>query len=215
MTEADQPSDHLAELRDAVQGGMPLAISDLTDLVRIPSVSWSAFDPANVARSADAVASLLRGLNVFDSVDVAQAAIGEGDQLGQPAVIARREAKNGAPTVLLYAHHDVQPPGKDEDWQTAPFEPTVRGDRLHARGAADDKAGVMTHVAAIRSLTEVIGTDLDLGLAVFIEGEEEFGSRSFANFLRDNKKALAADAIVVADSDNWSVDIPSLTVGLR
>ncbi|WP_243062901.1 dipeptidase [Humibacter sp. RRB41] len=215
MTDADHPIDHLTELRDAVQQGMPLAISDLTDLVRIPSVSWSAFDPANVARSADAVASLVRALDVFDSVAVTRAAIGDGEQQGQPAVIARRKAKNGAPTVLLYAHHDVQPPGKDEDWQTSPFEPTVRGDRLYARGAADDKAGVMAHVAAIRALTEVIGTDFDLGLAVFIEGEEEFGSRSFANFLRDNKQALAADAIVVADSDNWSVDIPALTVGLR
>jgi acetylornithine deacetylase/succinyl-diaminopimelate desuccinylase-like protein len=215
MTDADHPTDHLTELRDAVQQGMPLAISDLTDLVRIPSVSWSAFDPANVARSADAVASLVRALDVFDSVAVTRAAIGDGEQQGQPAVIARREARNGAPTVLLYAHHDVQPPGKDEDWQTSPFEPTVRGDRLYARGAADDKAGVMAHVAAIRALTEVIGTDFDLGLAVFIEGEEEFGSRSFANFLHDNKQALAADVIVVADSDNWSVDIPALTVGLR
>ena len=215
MTDADQPSDLKADLEEAVQGGMPLAISDLTDLVRIPSVSWSAFDPENVARSADAVASLLRGLDVFDSVSIARAAISGGEQQGQPAVIARREAKNGAPTVLLYAHHDVQPPGKDGDWQTSPFEPVVKGDRLYARGAADDKAGVMAHVSAIRALTEVCGRDFDLGIAVFVEGEEEFGSRSFANFLRENKQTLAADAIVVADSDNWSVDIPSLTVGLR
>lgn len=194
---------------------MPLAIADLSDLVRIPSVSWSAFDQANVDRSADAVASLLRALDVFDTVAVTQTPVAAGDELGRPAVIARREARNGAPTVLLYAHHDVQPPGRDEDWQTKPFEPTVRGDRLYARGAADDKAGVMTHVAAIRALVETVGRDLDLGLAVFIEGEEEFGSRSFAGFLSRNAAALAADAIVVADSDNWSVDVPSLTVGLR
>jgi acetylornithine deacetylase/succinyl-diaminopimelate desuccinylase-like protein len=216
MNDADQPQDALTTgLADAVQAGMPRAIADLTDLVRIPSVSWAAFDEQNVAHSADAVAALLRDLEVFDTVAVAQASIGDGDEKGRPAVIARRAAKNGAPTVLLYAHHDVQPPGKDEDWDTNPFEPTVRGDRLYGRGAADDKAGVMAHVAAIRALTEVVGRDVDLGIAVFIEGEEEFGSRSFANFLAANKETLAADAIVVADSDNWSTDIPSLTVGLR
>ncbi|NNC10423.1 dipeptidase [Planctomonas sp. JC2975] len=216
MSEEDQPqADLTVSLSRAVQDGMPLAVADLTDLVRIPSVSWSAFDPENVARSADAVASLLRALDVFDTVEIAQSTIGDGDEKGRPAVIARREPRNGAPTVLLYAHHDVQPPGKDEDWETSPFEPTVRGDRLYARGAADDKAGVMAHVASIRALTAVIGNDFDLGLAVFIEGEEEFGSRSFANFLAEHKAMLAADAIVVADSDNWSVDIPALTVGLR
>ncbi len=215
MSEAGQSRDETTTaLADAVQAGMPQTLADLADLVRIPSVSWSAFDPQHVQRSADAVAALLRGLEVFDAVDVAWAPIGETG-VGQPAVIARRRARGGAPTVLLYAHHDVQPPGKDEDWQTPPFEPTVRGDRLYARGAADDKAGVMTHVAAIRALTETIGRDLRLGLAVFIEGEEEFGSRSFGSFLAEHKDAMAADAIVVADSDNWSVDVPSLTVGLR
>lgn len=216
MSQADPQRDDLTPaLDDAVRAGMPQAVADLTDLVRIPSVSWSAFDLQNVERSADAVAALLRDLHVFETVTVTRAPIGAGPDQGRPAVIARRAARAGAPTVLLYAHHDVQPPGKDEDWKTSPFEPTVRGDRLYARGAADDKAGVMTHVAAIRALTEAVGAEFDLGLAVFIEGEEEFGSRSFANFLTQNKESLAADAIVVADSDNWSVDIPSLTVGLR
>jgi acetylornithine deacetylase/succinyl-diaminopimelate desuccinylase-like protein len=117
--------------------------------------------------------------------------------------------------VLLYAHHDVQPPGADEDWDTAPFEPTVRGDRLYGRGAADDKAGVMAHVAAIRAFVQTVGSDFDLGLVAFIEGEEEFGSRSFANFLRQHRDELAADVIVVADSDNWDIETPSLTVALR
>ena len=76
-------------------------------------------------------------------------------------------------------------------WESAPFEPTVRGDRLYGRGAADDKAGVMAHVAALRALTEALGADFDLGVALFIEGEEEFGSRSFAHFLADNADALA------------------------
>lgn len=205
----------LERLRTAVEHGFPSTVADLTRLVRIPSVSWSAFDPDHVARSAEAVAELVRGLGVFDVVDVRRAAIGDGDESGQPAVVARRAARNGRPTVLLYAHHDVQPPGRDEDWDSAPFEPTLRGDRLYGRGAADDKAGVMSHIAAIRALVDVLGDDLDLGIALFIEGEEEFGSRSFANFLREQRDLLEADAIVVADSNNWDVDTPALTVALR
>lgn len=204
-------------LRAAVEAGFPATVADLTRLVRIPSVSWAAFDPEHVARSAEAVADLVRGLGVFEVVDIRRAPIGvEADApLGQPAVVARRPARNGRPTVLLYAHHDVQPPGHDDDWDSAPFEPTLRGDRLYARGAADDKAGVMAHVAAIRAIVEVLGDDLDLGLALFIEGEEEFGSRSFAAFLRESRDLLEADAIVVADSNNWDVDTPALTVALR
>ncbi|WP_353814048.1 dipeptidase [Agromyces sp. SYSU T00266] len=202
-------------LRAAVEAGFPSTVADLTDLVRIPSVSWEAFDPEHVARSAEAVAELVRGLGVFDEVDIRQAPIGDGAELGQPAVVARRAARNGRPTVLLYAHHDVQPPGRDEDWDSTPFEPTLRGDRLYGRGAADDKAGVMAHIAAIRALVDVVGTDLDLGIALFIEGEEEFGSRSFSAFLRENRDLLEADAIVVADSNNWDVDTPALTVALR
>src|SRR6185312_12839342 len=135
--------------------------------------------------------------------------------LGQPAVLATRAAKNGRPTILLYAHHDVQPPGADADWQSPPFEPTVRGDRIYGRGAADDKAGVVAHLAAIRAFIATVGPDFDLGLALFIEGEEEFGSRSFKNFLTEHRNQLAADVIVVADSDNWDIDTPALTVGLR
>ena len=204
-------------LRDAVTAAFPATIADLTRLVKIPSVSWAAFDRAHVAASADAVAELVRDLGVFDLVEVRQAAIGDGADAapGHPAVVARRAARNGRPTVLLYAHHDVQPPGRDEDWESAPFEPTLRGDRLYGRGAADDKAGIMAHVGAIRALTEVLGDDFDLGIALFIEGEEESGSLSFANFLRENREVLEADAIVVADSNNWDLETPALTVALR
>jgi acetylornithine deacetylase/succinyl-diaminopimelate desuccinylase-like protein len=221
MTDADpsatSPDQSIAE---AVAGGLPAAVADLGDLVRIPSVSWPAFDPAFVAQSADAVAELLRGTGVFDSVEVkrAQKAGFPEGELGHPAVLATRAARGGKPTVLLYAHHDVQPPGDEAGWQTKPFEPTVVGDRLYGRGAADDKAGVVSHVAAIRALAEAVagaGSELELGLAVFIEGEEEHGSHSFVNFLEDNRDALAADVIIVADSDNWDTETPNLTVALR
>lgn len=202
-------------ISEAVQAGLPVAIADLSNLVRIPSVSWEGFDPQHVQDSAAAVKALFEGTGVFESVEVAQAKLEDGSGLGQPAVLATRAARNGKPTILLYSHHDVQPPGKDEEWDSLPFEPTVRGDRLYGRGAADDKAGVLAHVGAIRALTSVLGKDFDLGLSIFIEGEEENGSRSFKNFLVDHHDQLAADAIVVADSDNWNIDTPSLTVSLR
>lgn len=205
----------LAALSTAVQAGLPSTIADLSRLVRIPSVSWAAFDPSHVQDSAEAVEALVKSLGVFDTVQISRAPQSATGALGQPAVLATRAAKNGRPTILLYAHHDVQPPGNDEDWESPPFEPTVRGDRLYGRGAADDKAGVMAHIGAIRALVETVGPDFDLGLALFIEGEEEFGSRSFTNFLVQHQAELEADVIVVADSDNWNVDTPALTVALR
>jgi acetylornithine deacetylase/succinyl-diaminopimelate desuccinylase-like protein len=214
MTETPQAHPLLDALREAVHGGLPSAISELGSLVRIPSVSWDGFDEQQVVRSAEAVKGLLEGLGVFDSVEIARAPI-DAERIGQPAVLATRGARNGRPTILLYAHHDVQPPGNDADWESSPFEPTVRGDRLYGRGAADDKAGVMAHVAAIRAFVETVGPDFDLGLVAFIEGEEEFGSRSFANFIIEHREQLAADVIVVADSDNWNTETPALTVALR
>jgi len=212
--EATRP-ELLAAVTEAVHTALPVAIADLAKLVRIPSVSWSAFDPAHVAASAEAVATLARATGVFDTVFVSRSAIGATSTLGQPAVLATRSARNGKPTVLLYAHHDVQPPGRDADWDSSPFEPTIRGDRLYGRGAADDKAGVMTHIASIRALVTAVGPDFDLGLALFIEGEEEFGSRSFGNVLAEHRPELEADVIVVADSDNRDIDTPALTVSLR
>ncbi|WP_284753743.1 dipeptidase [Curtobacterium sp. ME-Dv--P-122a] len=217
----------LDALREHVQGALPTTIADLSALVRLPSVSWSAFDPANVRASAEAVADLARSTGVFGADDVrivrsavsgSTADVAEADaetELGQPAVLAVRPARNGKPTVMLYAHHDVQPQGDEALWETPPFEPTLRGDRLYGRGASDDKAGVMTHIASLRAVHAQFGDDLDLGIVLFVEGEEEFGSRSFRTFLREQKEHLAADVIVVADSDNWSTEVPSITVSLR
>ena len=204
-----------AAVQKAADAGIPSALADLGSLVRIPSIAWPAFDQTALVKSADAVAALLQGTGVFDSVAVTRARIPGTDEMGQPAVLATRAARNGRPTVLLYAHHDVQPPGDEALWDSPPFEPTLRDGRLYGRGAADDKAGIMAHVGAIRAVSEVLGDDLDLGLAVFIEGEEEYGSRSFGQFLSDNAEALRSDVIVVADSGNWDERTPGLTVSLR
>lgn len=217
MTSETAPaaSDIDTAILDAAALQVPAALSDLGDLVRIPGIAWPAFDQTQLERSAEAVADLARGTGVFEEVRVLRAAIPGTDEMGQPAVLARRAARNGKPTILLYAHHDVQPPGDEALWETPPFEPTVRDGRLYGRGAADDKAGIMAHIGALRTVTEVLGDDFDLGVSLFIEGEEEYGSRSFRQFLSDNADALRADAIVVADSGNWDAETPGLTVSLR
>lgn len=208
-------SEREAAVLEAASTGLPAALGDLGRLVRIPGIAWPAFDQSQLERSSEAIAELATATGIFDEVRVLRAAIPGTDEVGQPAVLATRKARNGKPTILLYAHHDVQPPGDDALWETPPFEPTVRDGRLYGRGAADDKAGIMAHIASIRAVAEVLGDDLDLGVALFIEGEEEYGSRSFATFLSDNRDALRADAIVVADSGNWDSETPGLTVSLR
>lgn len=187
--------------------------SSLIELCKIPGIAWEAFDTNHLELSALAVADLFRDTGIFDFVDIRKSSA--NGKPGAPAVIAKRQAKNGKPQILLYAHHDVQPPGDEQVWQTPPFEPTQKNGRLYGRGAADDKAGIVTHLAAVKALAHICGPDFDLGLTLFIEGEEEAGSPTFRNFLEENQADLRADVIVVADSGNWTVDVPALTTTLR
>lgn len=182
---------------------MPGVRADLERLVRIPGIAFTGFDFSFVERSAEAVVELLRGVGLPDVRIVRKG--------GQPAVIGRRPAPPGAPTVLLYAHHDVQPVGDLSQWQSEPFEPVERDGRLYGRGAADDKAGIMAHVAALRAF----GDALPVGVVVFVEGEEEFGSESLEDLLAEYRDEIASDVIVIADSGNWDVGQPALTTGLR
>ena len=211
------PTTSAAQLEKAsaaVKLLFPEALEILKDLVRIPGIAWEAFDANQLDKSAEAVKSLFEELGVFDKVEILRA--GYGDSLvGAPAIVATRKAKNSRPTILLYAHHDVQPPGDDALWESTPFEPEIRNGRMYGRGAADDKAGIIAHFASIKLLSEIAGADFDLGLSIFIEGEEEAGSPSFATFLEDHKDQLEGDVIVVADSGNWSTTVPAITTTLR
>src|SRR3954454_7170158 len=166
-------------IRAALRDVMPSVRADLEALVRIPSVSADPARRDEVQRSAEATAALFRAEG-FDDVQILAA--GEG----APAVVARRPAPAGAPTVLLYAHHDVQPTGDPADWDSEPFEPTERGDRLYGRGAADDKAGIATHLAAVRAY----GDELPVGVTVLVEGEEEIGSPTLEPFLAEHRERL-------------------------
>jgi acetylornithine deacetylase/succinyl-diaminopimelate desuccinylase-like protein len=206
-------SDH--ENADAVVAAMESdLINTLAELVAIPSVSWPSHDAAHVQASARFTAGLLEDTDLFDTVAIVSAPVGETTTHGQPAVIARREPRGGGPTVMLYAHHDVQPAGDEDAWDTEPFVVSRVGERLFGRGVADDKAGVMSHVGALRAL-KTLRPDPDLGIVVFIEGEEEYGSPSFTNLLAAHRSTLASDVIIVADSMNWSTNIPALTTSLR
>ncbi|GFG84341.1 dipeptidase [Mycolicibacter algericus] len=195
--------DAMSDLVQRVHDILPSVRADLEELVRIESV-WA--DPVRrpeVQRSAQLSADLLSQAG-FPDVRI----VAEG---GAPAVIARYPAPEGAPTVLLYAHHDVQPEGDATQWASPPFEPTERDGRLYGRGSADDKAGIATHLAAFRAHD---GRP-PVGVTVFIEGEEESGSPSLGALLAAHRDALRADVIVIADSDNWSTEVPALTVSLR
>src|SRR5437764_2024733 len=159
---ADRPGT--GPLTSAVRRVLPSVRAGLERLVRIPSVSADPAAGPHMRASAEEVAALLRrsGLPEVDVLCV------EG---GQPAVLGRRPGPPGAPTVLLYAHHDVQPPGEAADWDSDPFEPAERDGRLYGRGTADDKAGVAVHLAALRAHAD----RLPVGVTVLVEGEEEIG----------------------------------------
>jgi len=207
------PSIPVEAFRRRVDSGFEAAVADLAALVEIPGMAWDAFDPAHLESSAGAVAGLLSGAGL-DGVRVLRAAKADGTP-GAPAVLARKPARSGWPSVLLYAHHDVQPPGDPALWETPPFAQAHRHGRLYGRGVADNKAGIIMHLAAFRALCAEREDNLGLGITFFIEGEEEAGSPSLPSFLAGHLEELAADVMVIADSGNWKVGAPALTTSLR
>ncbi|MGI9016895.1 MAG: M20/M25/M40 family metallo-hydrolase [Euzebya sp.] len=197
----------------AVDAGHTQARTDLEALARIPSIAFAGYDPAPVHDCAVATAELLErsGLHHVRLLGLSGTA-GEG---APPAVYGELvDAGPQAPTVLLYAHHDVQPTGSLAEWSSPPFEPTERQGRLYGRGCADDKAGVVAHASAIAAWVNLAGAP-PVNVKVIIEGEEELGSPHLDQFLAVHGDLLAADAVVVADLVNWQVGVPSLTYLLR
>jgi acetylornithine deacetylase/succinyl-diaminopimelate desuccinylase-like protein len=179
----------------------------LVQLCRIPSISAEGFPAGEVRRSAEAMAEALRqaGIDNVAVLDVPDV---------HPYVYGDWLHKPGAPTLLLYGHHDVQPPGRPEKWTSPAFEPTTRGGRLYGRGTADDKGGCLAHIAAVASYLRSAG-ELPCNVRFVIEGEEEIGSEHLSAFLDRYADRMHADYIVLSDTANFDTGIPALTYQLR
>ncbi len=180
----------------------------LAEKVALQSISAKGITAEHMKRSAEFVADELRLVGV--DAKVVQASNADGTP-GAWEVIGSHIVSPDAPTVLLYAHHDVQPVPDPAEWNTDPFVATEIDGRLYGRGSADDGGGIAIHSGALKAL----GDDLNVNIKVFIEGEEEMGSPSFIPFIEAHRDEFAADVIIVADSGNWSADIPSFTTSLR
>jgi acetylornithine deacetylase/succinyl-diaminopimelate desuccinylase-like protein len=202
-----QDSDSLASALTYLDAHTPDFLSTLKDLSRIPSVSAAGYPKAEVERSAEGVAAALRAASVENVQVLTIPGV-------HPYVYGDWLHKPGAPTILLYGHHDVQPEGRHERWKSPPFEPTERNGRLYGRGTADDKAGVMAHVAAVASYLKSSG-ELPCNVKFVIEGEEEIGSENLGQFLEKYQGMMAADFIVLSDTANFDTGIPALTYQLR
>ena len=181
--------------------------SELFDLLRIPSISAVSANRPDIKRAAQYLKGQFEhiGLNNVDLHDTPGNPIVYGEYL---------EAGPDKPTVLIYGHYDVQPPEPLDLWQTPPFEPTVRGDDVYARGASDDKGQSFTHVKAIESWLKTEGK-LPVNVKLILEGEEEIGSAHLVPFLRKHKEMLACDMVLISDTSMFDKDVPSLTYGLR
>ncbi len=191
-------------LAQRISDDMPRVIDELSRLVAIPSVGYPGYDPAHVRASAELTREILAEAGV---TDVRLLEI-EG---GHPAVFGEIPGPEGSPTVLLYAHHDVQPAADPEDWMTPPFEPTARDGRLYGRGAADDKSGIVVHAAALRALAGELGCTVK----VVVEGEEECSTEHLPDLVQGHGDLLRADVAVIADGGNYRTGVPTIGTSIR
>ncbi|MEV8317418.1 dipeptidase [Streptomyces sp. NPDC059900] len=184
-------------------------LDDLAEWLRIPSVSAQPDHADDVRRSADWLAARLKGTG-FPTVEV-------WETPGAPAVFAEWPSGDPqAPTVLVYGHHDVQPAAREDGWHTEPFEPVVQGNRLYARGAADDKGQVFFHTLGVRAHLAATGRSAPaVNLKLLVEGEEESGSPHFRALIEEHRERIAADAVIVSDTGMWAEDTPTVCTGMR
>jgi acetylornithine deacetylase/succinyl-diaminopimelate desuccinylase-like protein len=197
---------NIHDLRSAVARDMQRTEHELERLVRIPSIAFPGFDAAPVHDSAVATAEILEaaGVNGVRLMELP-------DGVDHPAVFGEIAGPEGAPTILLYAHHDVQPEGPLEEWDSPPFEPVVRDGRMFGRGTSDDKCGIVLHAAAIRAWS----AHPPIGVKILVEGEEEAGTDHLPFLIQENAELIRSDVAIIADSGNWRRGMPTLTTTLR
>ncbi len=194
------------DLAARVRSLMGRARSDLERLVAIPSVADPSVYPQEHCLQA---AALVR--DAFEAVGIAQCEVLPMPD-GHPAVHGSAPAPAGAPTILLYAHYDVQPPMAERQWRSPPFVLTERDGRWYGRGAADCKGNIVAQLTALRALQQ---EGLRVGLKVLVEGAEEQGTGGLERFIERERELIAADAVLVCDSGNVAAGLPTLTVSLR
>jgi acetylornithine deacetylase/succinyl-diaminopimelate desuccinylase-like protein len=192
---------------DRIDTNLPAVLRTLEELIRIPSVSADPARAASVRDSADAFASMLRDAGASD-VAVLTAAN------AHPIVCGDFRAHAGAPTLLVYGHHDVQPPGRADRWLSPPFEPVEREGRLFGRGSVDDKGGIVAQIAGAKAWIDEAGAP-PLNVRFLIEGEEEIGSPNLKAFFDAYPERIAADFVALCDTPNFDTGIPALTYRLR
>lgn len=182
-------------------------LEELNEFLRIPSVSTLPEHKGDVHRAAEFVAAKLTaaGLDHVEIIPTAKHPLVYADWLHAP----------GKPTVLCYGHYDVQPPDPLELWHTPPFEPTLRDGNIYARGSADDKGQMYMHIKAVEALRALHGGKLPINVKFLIEGEEEVGGASIAQYVPRNKEKLKADVALVSDTALYAEGIPTLCIGLR
>ena len=182
-------------------------LEELKDLLRIPSISTLEEHKDDIHKAANFVANDLKRIG-FENVEVVATE-------GHPLIYADWLHAAGKPTVLCYAHYDVQPAEPLDEWTTPPFEPTVRNDNIYARGAVDDKGQLWMEVKAFESLFKAGNGKFPLNIRVIFEGEEEVGGEAIADFVRKHGDRLKADFALVCDTEMFAPDLPTLCVGLR
>jgi len=191
-------------VRQFLQTHRPRHLEKLQDLLRLPSIANSTDTPDQCQICAEWLAEYITGIGLH--AEVAPTA-------GKPSVLASAHVDDGAPTVLIYGHYDVQPPEPLGLWKSDPFEPEIRDGCLYARGAEDNKGQLFTHLMAIEAWRQTTG--LPVNVKMLLEGEEEVGSPNLEPFIVDNAARLAADAAVISDSEFFAAGIPSITYALR
>ena len=196
----------MSQLTELLSNNQNKNVEELKELLRIPSISSLSEHKEDIQKAASWISNKLKNIGM-EHVEIIQTK-------GHPIIYADWIHQDHAPTVLVYGHYDVQPVDPVDLWETPPFEPTIRDEKIFARGATDDKGQLFLHIKAVETLLE-LGEKLPVNIKFCIEGEEEIGSPNLPYFLSENKEKLSCDVVLISDTDMWDKGVPAITCSLR